>query len=99
VHQVSFSFIILICFNFSCDFILGPPGPPGNDGLPGGELMNKKATICILFCFFFIVEPGRHGYSGPKGQRGDHGANGPNVSDKNHIFILNFHCICMIDLW
>jgi hypothetical protein len=33
--------------------ILGPPGPPGNDGLPGGKLiMKKKMDITVLFEFF-----------------------------------------------
>ncbi len=54
VHQVSFVLIISICFDFLFDFILGPPGPPGSDGLPGGKLMNYKATIDILYCFLLL---------------------------------------------
>ncbi len=54
VHQVSFILTISICFDFSFDFILGPPGPPGNDGFPGGKLMNEKTNIDILYCFFLL---------------------------------------------
>ncbi len=47
--------------------------------------METNKNIYIYHCVF-IVEPGRHGYPGTKGQRGDHGANGPNVTDQNHVF-------------
>jgi hypothetical protein len=48
--------------------------------------MNENVTNEILYCFFFIIEPGRHGYPGSKGQRGEHGIPGPNVSNINRIF-------------
>jgi len=54
VHQVSFISRISISFDFSFNFILGPPGPPGSDGLPGGKLMNYKATIDTLYCFLLL---------------------------------------------
>jgi hypothetical protein len=43
----------------------------------------------LIYCnFFHVVEPGRNGYPGPKGQRGEIGVAGQNVNDKRKKFFL-----------
>ena len=39
-----FLYFMFVLIHFS----LGPPGPAGNDGLPGGKLIIKILTILIL---------------------------------------------------
>ena len=45
-------FLLISCIFF---LILGPPGPSGADGLPGGKLIMKTMGITVLFSFFFIL--------------------------------------------
>jgi len=37
-------------------FILGPPGPAGNDGLPGGKFIIERINIVKLSCYFFMLQ-------------------------------------------